>query len=117
MARVGVDVLHAAERRVGFVGVVEGTQGADDFLGETADFELFCEEVEVQQGADFFFRGWVPERFAVEPAYEELRLWNKLAEPQSCQRNEVRNQKLGAWEGGLLVKLTSNGASSASGNP
>lgn len=45
LACVGVDVLHAAEGRVGFVRVVEGTQRVDGFFGEASDFQLLREEV------------------------------------------------------------------------
>ena len=69
---IAVDVLHAAQGRVGFVGVVEGAQGLDDFLGKAGDLELLRKEVEVQERADLFFGGRVAEGFAVEPADEEL---------------------------------------------
>lgn len=72
LVRVGVDVLHAAQARVGFVGVVEGAHRLDDVVAQLLDLELLREEVEVQQGADVFFFLGVPQGARVEPADEEL---------------------------------------------
>ncbi len=52
--------------------VVEGAEGFDDFVREAGDGEVLAEEVEVEEGADFFLRGGVAQGAAVEPAYEEL---------------------------------------------
>ena len=72
LAGVGVDVLDAAQARVGLVVVVEGAHRLDDVVAQLGDPEGLAEEVEVQQGADVLLGLRVAQRARVEPADEEL---------------------------------------------
>ena len=71
-ARVGVDVLHPPQARVGFVVVVEGAHGLDDVVAQLGDLELLAEEVEVEERSHVLFGLRVAQGAGVEPADEEF---------------------------------------------
>lgn len=72
LARVGVDVLHPPQARVGLVVVVEGAHRLDDVVAQLGDLKLLAEEVEVQEGPDVLFGLGVAQGARVEPADKEL---------------------------------------------
>ena len=72
LARVRVDVLHPPQAGVRLVVMVPRPDRLDHIVPQLLDFELLRQEVEVQQGADFFLFDGVAQSARVEPADEEL---------------------------------------------
>lgn len=55
LARIRIHILHPPQPRISLIVVIESAHGLDDVVGEFFNFELFGEEVEVEEGTDVVF--------------------------------------------------------------